>query len=109
MDTDSFMIHIQTKDVYKDIADGVEKRFDPSNDGIERPLPKGKSKKLTGLMKDELGGNIMAKFAGLRPKTYSYSIDDGSNDKKAKETKKGVIKQRLMKIAKNVYKTTKSY
>ena len=39
-------------------------------------------------MKDELGGNITTKFSALRPKTYSYLMDDGKNDKKAKGTKK---------------------
>ena len=39
-------------------------------------------------MKDELGGKILAKFVGLRAKTYSYLIDNGSKDKKAKDTKK---------------------
>ena len=40
-------------------------------------------------MKDELGGRIITKFVGLRVKTYSYLIDDGSGDKKkAKGTKK---------------------
>ena len=34
-------------------------------------------------MKGELGGNIVTKFVGLRDKTYSYLIDDGSEDKKA--------------------------
>ena len=42
-------------------------------------------------MKDELGGKIMAKFVGLRPKTYSFLMDDGNKDKKAKATKKCVI------------------
>ena len=32
-------------------------------------------------MKDQLGGEIMKKFVGLRPKTYSYLIDDSSEDK----------------------------
>ena len=46
-------------------------------------------------MKDGLGGKIMVKFAGLRAKTYSYLIDDGSEDEKAKGTKKCVIKRKL--------------
>ena len=46
-------------------------------------------------MKDELGGNIMTEFCALIPKTYSYLIDDCKEDKKAKETKKCVIKRRL--------------
>ena len=62
---------------------------------IETPLPKGKSKKVIGLMKDELGGKTMIKFVGLRTKTYSYLIDDGREDKKAKDTKKCVIKRKL--------------
>ena len=46
-------------------------------------------------MKDKLGGKIMTKFFRLRVKTYSYLIDDGSEDKKAKGTKKCVIKRKL--------------
>ena len=34
------------------------------------------STKLIELMKDELGGKIMARFIRLRPKMYSYLIDD---------------------------------
>ena len=71
-DTDSFIMHIKTKSFYKDIADDIEKRFDTSNYECDRPLPKGKNKKVIGLMKDELGGNIMTEFVALRPKTYSY-------------------------------------
>ena len=43
-------------------------------------------------MKDELGGKIMTKFVRLRAKTYNYLIDEGSEDKKPKGTKKCVIK-----------------
>ena len=46
-------------------------------------------------MKDELGGKIMTKLVGLRVETYSYLIDDGSEDKKSKGTKKCVIKRKL--------------
>ena len=62
MDTDSFIIHVETKDIYKDIAEDVEKRFDTSNFEIDRPLPIRKNKKVIGLMKDESGGQIMKKF-----------------------------------------------
>ena len=50
---------------------------------------------MIGLMKDELGGKIMTEFAALRPKIYSFLIDDGKNDKKAKGIKKCVIKNYL--------------
>ena len=46
-------------------------------------------------MKDQLGGKIMTKFVGFRAKTYSYLIDAGSEDKKAKGTKKCVIKRKI--------------
>ena len=46
-------------------------------------------------MKDESGGKIMTEFVALRPKTYSYSMDDDSEAKKTKGTKKCVIKRML--------------
>ena len=67
MDTESFIMHINTEDVYKDIANDFEKRFDPSNYVIKRALPIGKNEKVIGLMKDELGGKIMIEFVVLRP------------------------------------------
>ena len=95
MDTDSFIMSIKTNDFYKDISIDVDKRFDTSNYEINRPLPTGKNKKVIGLMKDELGGKIITEFVTLRPKTYSYSTDDGKEDKKAKGTKKCVIKRMI--------------
>ena len=88
MDTDSFVMNIKTNGFYKDISDDVECKFDTSNYGVNRPLPIGKNKKVIGLMKDELGGEIITEFIGLRPKTYSYLTDNDKIDKKAKGTKK---------------------
>ena len=46
-------------------------------------------------MQDELGGKIMKKFVGLRAKSYSYLIEDGSKDKKAIGTKKCAINKKF--------------
>ena len=46
-------------------------------------------------MKDGLDRKIMKEFVRLRSKIYSYLIDNGSEDKKAKDTKKCVIKRNL--------------
>ena len=107
MDTDSFIIHIGTEHLYKDIVNDVERCFDTSNydENDKRPLPIGKNKKVIGLFKDELGGKIMEEFCALRAKTYAYLINGYNDDdydkekiinKKAKGTKKCVIKCRLM-------------
>ena len=98
MDTDSFAIYIKTEDFYKDIADDVKRLFDISNynENDKRPLPIGKNKKIPGLFKDELNGNIMKEFVAPRAKTYAYLMEDDSEHKKAKGTKKCVIKRELM-------------
>ena len=68
MDTDSFIFYVKTEDFYENIADGVEKWFDTSHYEIDRPLPKGKNKKVIGFRNDELGGKIMTKFAAIEQK-----------------------------------------
>ena len=95
IDTDNFIRSIKTNDFYKDISNDVDKRFDISNYECNRPLHTGKNKKVIGLMKDELGGKIITEFVTLRPKTYSYLTDDGKQDKKAKGTKKCIIKRMI--------------
>ena len=88
-------MNIKRNDFYEDITNDVENRFDTSNYEVNRPLLMGKNKKVIGLMKDELGGKIITEFVTLRPKTYSYLTDDGKEDKKAKGTKKCVIKKMI--------------
>ena len=51
-------------------------------------MPKGKNKKVIGLIKDVLGGKIKTKFDWLRAESYSNLIDNGSKDKKEKDKKK---------------------
>ena len=53
------------------------------------------NKKVIGMFKDELGGNIMKQFCALRLKTYTYLMDDDSEKKKAKGTKKCIIKRKI--------------
>ena len=74
----SHCIHIKTDDIYEDIAEEVETRYDTSNYELDRLLPKGKNEILIGLMEDELGAKIMIKFVGLRAKTYTYLIPNGN-------------------------------
>ena len=55
----SLIVYIKTDGIYKDIAEGVETKFDTSNHELDRPLPKGKNKKVNVLMKEGLVGKIM--------------------------------------------------
>ena len=95
MDTDSLVYDIKTEDFYEDIAEDIPARFDTSGYCPSRPLPVGLTKKVIGLMKDELGGKIMTEFVALRPRLYSYEKLDGSEDKKCKGIKKCVVKKTL--------------
>ena len=60
-----------------------------------RPLPTGINKKVIGLIKDELGGDIITEFVALRPKTYSYITNNFIEMKKANGTKKCVVNNML--------------
>ena len=93
MDTESFVYDIKTKDFHKDIAEDVETRFDTSG-YCDRPLPVGKNKKVIGLMKDELGGEVMNEFVSLRPKMYSYRVGN-TEPQKCKGIKKCVVKKTI--------------
>ena len=66
MDTNSLTVCIKTDDIYKDITEDIETRFDTSNYKLHRPLSKGKNETVIGLLKNELGGQILKKFVVLR-------------------------------------------
>ena len=107
MDTDSFIMYIKTEDFYKDIAPPDDRWFATSNydQKLNRPLQIGNNKKVICKFKDELRGNIMTDFCALRAKTYSFLIEDYSDDdykknniinKKDKGTKKCIVKREII-------------
>ena len=100
MDTASLIYNIETKDFYKDIAKDVPARFDTFGYLPNRPLPIGLNKKVIGVMKDELGGEIMEEFVTLRRKMYSYRTSD-KESKKCKPEKCVVRKTITFEDCKN--------
>ena len=98
MDTDIFVMPIKTEDFYKDMSIDIDRWFDTSsfNKNDNRPLETGKNKKVLGKFKDELGGKIMTEFCALRAKAYAYKLDDDTEKKKAKGTKKCIVKREII-------------
>ena len=94
MDTDSLIYNIEMEDFYKDIAEDVPARLDTSGYNPNHPLPVGLNKKVIGLMKDELGGEIMTEFVTLRQKMYAYKMGSAES-KKCKGIKKCVIQKTM--------------
>ena len=90
MDTDSLIYNIETEDFYKNIAQDVPARLDMSGYNPDRTLPVGLNKKVIGLMKDELGGEIMTEFTTLRPKMYAFKTGSAES-KKCRGIKKCVV------------------
>ena len=90
MDTYSCAIYIKTEDFYQDIANDVKKCFHSSNYSKDdnKPLLIVWHEKIIGLFKNELGWRIIKEFVALRAKTYAYLMDNDSECKKAKGTKK---------------------
>ena len=106
-DTDSFIMHIKTDDFYKGISADVDKWFDASNfnKNDNRPLGIGKNRKVLVKFKDEIGGKIMTKFVALREKTYSFLIDEYTDEDYGKNR----IVNKKAKGKKNVLLREKSY
>ena len=45
IDTCNFIAHVKTEDIYKNIEEHFETRIDTSHFELDRPFPKGKTKK----------------------------------------------------------------
>ncbi|XP_065642665.1 uncharacterized protein LOC136074289 [Hydra vulgaris] len=95
-DTDSLAYEIKTEDIYKDIKNDIESKFDtsefnPNHSAINNGFKVGLNKKVIGMFKDEAGGKQIEEFVGLRSKLYSYKIHEKEN-KICKGVKRNVVK-----------------
>ena len=96
-DTDSLLYHIYTDDFYNDISCDIKDKFDTSDYPLkhESGIQTGVNKKVIGMFKDEVAGRQITHFVGLRPKLYSFKVEDGSLTKKCKGIKKNVVKNKI--------------
>ena len=105
MDTDSFILFIQTEDFYKfifiDISNDVNKWFDTSeiSESRNRPITTGINKKQLGMMKFELGDDEMIECTNTRAILYAYLYQEPNGEihesKRANGTKKCITKKEL--------------
>ena len=97
-DTDSLTYEIQTEDFYRDISSDVEAKFDTSKFPPSHPsgILVGANKRVIGMFKDEVGGQIIEEFVGLRAKLYSYKMFESKKEKKkCKGVKQGVVENKI--------------
>ena len=97
MDTDSFVLEIETYDFYDDIKYDLKEWFDTSGYDKNMVLPDeyakiaNVNKKVIDNIKDELEEGYMTEFIALFPKVYAYKESRLNNSliehKKAKRYK----------------------
>ena len=98
-DTDSLMYEVKTEDIYKDFSSNKE-MFDFNNYSNKSKYYDNSNKLVIGEMKDETGVVAIEEFVGVKPKMYSFTVDNNSEHKKAK----GVNRNVCATISHNKYK-----
>ena len=92
-DTDSFVVHIKTADVYDDLKN-IANYMDFSGYDKSHKCYDNTNKKVLGKFKDECNGKIITKFIGLKPKSYAFKI---YNEEKEEKKSKGIVKHKVKK------------
>jgi hypothetical protein len=98
-DTDSLTYHIQTEDVYADMASDLS-LYDTSDYPSEHLCFSNANKKVIGKFKDETSAKPIIEFVGLRSKMYSIKLSEEKN----KATGKGIKKSAMRKIKHQNYR-----
>ena len=89
-DTDNLMYQIKMEDVYEDFSNNRE-MLSFSNYSTKSKYYDNSNKLLAGKMKNETVGVAIEEFVELKPKMYSYFVNDNSEHKKAKDVNRNVI------------------
>jgi len=92
-DTDSYILKIKTDDLTKDLTT-LKQHFDFSNYPKDNSLYSTENKKVPGKFKDELCGEEMIEFVGIRSKMYSYRTKE-DEVKKLKGITKSVVEKNI--------------
>ena len=90
-DTDSFVLHIKTEDVYDDFKE-IKNEMDFSGYDKSHKCYDNTNKKVLGKFKDECDGKIITHFIGLKPKSYAFKIH---KEKKEEKKSKGIVKHKV--------------
>ena len=77
-DTDSLMYEIKTEDVYEDFGSDKE-LFDFNIYSTQAKYYDDSNKPVIGIMNDKTGGVVIEEFVALKPKIYSYLIDNNEH------------------------------
>ena len=84
------MYKIKTEDVHENFSSDKE-IFDFSNYSIKSKQYDDSNKLVIGKMKDETWGIWIKEFVGLKPKIYSFFVDNNNEYKKAKGVNRNVV------------------
>jgi len=95
-DTDSLCCHIQTEDLYHDMAENAD-LFDTSNFEPHHPLYSLANHRVLGKFKSETGSLVPRVFVGLRAKMYSLDVPNQTKQSKirVKGVKKSYVKKHV--------------
>ena len=89
-DTDSLMYETKTEDVYEDFSKD-KKMFEFINYSTKSKFYDDCNTLVVGKMKDKTTSVSIKEFVGLKPKMYSFLVNDSSDHKKAKSVNKNVV------------------
>ena len=91
-DTDSLMYEINTEDVYEDFSSNKE-MFNFSNYSTKTKCYYDSNKLVIGKMKNKTVGVAIEEFVRLKPKMYSFLVDNNREHKEAKSVNRTALQQ----------------